>query len=197
MRSLLRPQSIVISSLLFLGLVIPAQSTTISVGGLWSEFSFIPTQPFASGCAPVDPGGLSCFPSVSGNSTFVGAPPWTFVAPVTGATFTVTDAFTRGDSFDIFDFGTLLGGTPAVAAVGTCGSDPVVCLADPLSSHATFLLGAGDHSITIEPIAEPFGPGSAYFRVDAAAIPEPPSVRMLLLGLCPIGVCLIASTQHN
>jgi len=192
------PQSIIISSLLLLGLVIPAHSTTIPVGGLWSEFSFIPTQPFASGCAPADPGGLSCFPSVSGNSTFVGAPPWTFVAPVTGATFTVTDAFTRGDSFDIFDFGTLLGGTPAVAAVGTCGSDPVVCLADPLTSHGIFSLGAGNHSITIQPIVEPFGPGSGYFRVDAEIpIPEPSPVRMLLLGIGPMGVCLIARAIHK
>jgi len=196
MRRLARLQSIFISGAFLLGLAVPAQSTPVPIGGLWSEFSFIPTQTVASGCAPADPAGLACFPSVSGNSTFIGAPAWTFVAPATGATLTVTDAFTHGDSFDLLDFGTLIGSTPAVAALGTCGSDPVDCLADPLSSHATFLLGAGDHSITIEPIAEPFGPGSAYFRVDAAAIPEPPSVRMLLLGLCPIGVCLIARTQH-
>lgn len=197
MRYLPRHQLTVILGALLLGLALPAQPTTIPIGGLWSEFSFIPTIPFATGCAPADPAGLSCFPSVSGNSTFVGAPAWTFVAPATGATLTVTDAFTHGESFDVFDFGTLIGGTPAVAALGTCGSDPVVCLADPLSSHAIFSLGPGDHSITIEAIVEPFGPGSAYFRVDAPTIPEPSPVRMLLLGLAPMGMCLVARALHK
>jgi hypothetical protein len=198
MRCLARLQSIVITGALLLGLAVPAQSTPIPIGGLWSEFSFTPAQPFAAGCAPADPAGLICFPSVSGNSTFIGAPPWTFVAPATGTTFTITDAFTRGDSFNVFDSGTLVGSTPAVAAVGTCGSDPMVCLADPLSSHGIFSIGAGNHSITIEPIVEAFGPGSAYFRVDAETpIPEPYPARLLLLGLGPLGVCLIARALHR
>jgi len=70
MRSLPRTQSICfVLSLRLLGLAIPAQSTTVPIGGLWSEFSFTPEQPFAAGCAPADPAGLFCLPSVAGNST--------------------------------------------------------------------------------------------------------------------------------
>jgi hypothetical protein len=83
---------------------------------------------------------------------------------------TVTDAFTRGDAFNVFDFGVPIGGTTVVGAGGSCGSDPVVCVGDPLTSHGVFFLGPGNHSITIVPSFSPVGAGAAYFRVDIAGV---------------------------
>jgi hypothetical protein len=144
-----------------------APAGPITPGGPWNEFSFTGAGSFAKGCAPADPGGLGCAPSSAGNSHFVGAPPWTFVAPSDGATLTVTDAFLRGDTFQVLDIGNPIGSTSAVPTNATsCGSDPVPCLADPTVSHGVFNLGPGAHSITIKALASPFQTGAAYFRVD-------------------------------
>jgi hypothetical protein len=144
-----------------------APAGPITPGGPWNEFSFGGVGSFAKGCAPADPGGPGCTPSSAGNSHFVGAPPWTFVAPSDGATLTVTDAFLKGDSFQVLDLGNPIGSTSAVPTnAASCGSDPVPCLADPTVSHGVFDLGPGAHSITIKALTSPFQAGAAYFRVD-------------------------------
>jgi hypothetical protein len=140
----------------------------IPIGGPWIEFAFGETGSFATGCSPADPAGPGCQPSSGGNSVFGDAPPWTFTAPPGGATLTVTDAFLRGDIFEIFDFGASIGTTSIVDPNGDCGDNPDPCLIDPLVSHGVFPLEPGPHEITIEAIASPFGGGAAYFRVDAA-----------------------------
>jgi hypothetical protein len=58
-----------------------APAGPIAVGGPWNEFSFTTAGTLAKGCAPADPGGLGCVPSSSGNSHFVGAPPWKLRCP--------------------------------------------------------------------------------------------------------------------
>jgi hypothetical protein len=141
-----------------------AISSAAPVEGLWQEFSFTSVGVDARGCDPADPGAPGCSPSSSGNSEFAGAPPWTFTAPVGGAALTVTDAFSIGDRFEVFDSATSLGETSAVPSSGSCGDDPVPCLAS--ASHRIFILPSGPHSITITPTASPFGGGAAYFRVD-------------------------------
>lgn len=141
----------------------------VPIGGPWIEFAFGATGSSATGCSPADPAGPGCTPSSGGNSVFGAAPPWTFTASPDGATLTVTDAFLRGDRFEIFDFGASIGTTSAVGTGGDCGDNPDPCLADPLVSHGIFPLGPGPHSITIKASASPFGSGAAYFRVDAAA----------------------------
>jgi hypothetical protein len=143
-----------------------APAGPIAAGGPWNEFSFAGPGSDAKGCAPADPGGAACVPSSSGNSQFVGAPPWTFTVPSDGATLTVTDAFLAGDTFQVMDNGNPIGGTSAVPTSGSCGSDPVPCLADPSVSHGVFDLGPGAHSLTIKMLASPFNTGAAYFRVD-------------------------------
>src|SRR3954470_24786552 len=55
----------------------------IGLGGPWQEFSLGVAGAPARGCFPADPAGTECIPGV--NSTFVGAPPWTFTAPSVGA----------------------------------------------------------------------------------------------------------------
>lgn len=134
-----------------------APAGPITPGGPWNEFSFAGAGSFAKGCAPADPSGSGCVPSSAGNSHFVGAPPWTFVAPSDGATLTVTDAFQKGDAFQVLDLGNPIGSTSAVPTnSASCGNDPVPCLADPTVSHGVFDLGPGAHSITIKALASPF-----------------------------------------
>ncbi|HXU34418.1 MAG TPA: hypothetical protein VN851_27910 [Thermoanaerobaculia bacterium] len=140
----------------------------VPIGGPWIEFAFFATGSSAIGCSPADPGGPSCAPSSGGNSVFGGTPPWTFTAPPGGVTLKVTDAFLRGDRFEVFDFGASIGLTSVPSTTGDCGDNPDPCFTDPLVSHAIFTLAAGPHQITIKANASPFGGGAAYFRIDAA-----------------------------
>jgi hypothetical protein len=146
--------------------------------GPWYEFGFDPNHtPGVSGCQPADPAGVPCRAGVG--SLNLDAPPWTFIAPSL-VSLTVTDAFLSGDSFSVFDFGTLVGSTPSVPLAGiSCGFDPSVCLADPAFSHATFLLSAGAHSLTL--VVQPAQIlGEGFFRVQA--VPEP-SYMMAIAGM--------------
>jgi hypothetical protein len=149
-------------------------AVAVTIGSGWQEFSFTTVFAAARGCAPNDPSAPFCTPSAGGNSTFAGTPPWTFTGP---ATLTVTDAFTSGDVFQIFDFNQLIGTTSAATSGTNCSSDPSatsnpdVCLTNNALSHGTFVLGAGSHSITIVPqsIATGSFGGVGYFRVDSGA----------------------------
>lgn len=146
----------------------PSLMGPVPTSGPWIEFSFFATGSAARGCSPADAGGPACAPSSGGNSVFGSLPPWTFTAPAGGANLTVTDAFLKGDQFEIFDFGTSIGSTSIPATTGACGDDPFPCLADAGVSHGVFPMAAGAHSITIKAKASPFGAGAAYFRIDAA-----------------------------
>ncbi len=135
---------------------------TVPTAGPWQEFLFGGAGSFATGCLA----GGCAGPGV--NAVFAGDPPWTFTAPAGGATVSVTDAFLRGDRFEVFDFGTSIGVTSAPATSGDCGPDPDPCFADPLVSKGTFTVGPGPHSLTIKAVASPFGAGAAYFKVEPA-----------------------------
>lgn len=166
-----------------LGVAAPGSpSAPVPVGGNWLEFLFTAAGVPATDCAG------SCTPSSGGNSQDAGSPPWTFSAGAGGADLTVVDAFNLGDQFEVFDFGLSMGTTSAPGS-GSCGSDPVPCLADANASKRVFQLAPGPHSITITPVLSPFGGGAAYFRVDDAqrftqAIPT--------LGAVGLGVLVIA-----
>lgn len=137
-----------------------AAASPVPVGGLWQEFHFSGTGSFATACSV-----STCIPSSAGNSEFAPAPPWTFNLGAPG-TLTVTDAFVRGDVFEVFDFGVSLGATSAVPTDTGCGSsDPVVCLG--VNSSRLYQLAAGPHSITIQMVASPYGGGAAYFLPEA------------------------------
>ena len=153
---------------LSLGLPLYAGSITL---GEFSQFSFTGVGVPAAGCDPADPAGAFCIGSSGTPTTFLDAPPWTFVAPVQGVLLSVTDAFQSGDRFNILDNGLSIGLTSAFTPGVDCGDDPAVCITTPGMSTGTFLLGAGSHSLTIVPVeASPFG-GTGYFL--AEAVPEP------------------------
>ena len=149
------------------------QADPIVVGGNWYEFQFL--GPGSQGTACV-----LCTPSIAGNSQFAPNPPWTFTLSQAGI-LTVTDAFNIGDSFDVFDFGVLIGSTPPVAQFDTCGSDPVPCSMNPNVSHAVFSLAVGPHAITIMARDPAIAAGAAYFRVDE--VPDPTTLLLLATGL--------------
>ena len=163
-----------------LGLATPVLAVPIPLD-TFLQFSFTDAGVLATGCQPNDPVGDFCVPSSGTPTEFLGAAPWTFVAPVAGAFLTVVDAFVAGEQFEIFDLGVSLGLTSAPVGVGDCGDDPAACLADPNMSRGIFALLAGDHSITITPTLSPGGSGSGYLQVQQ--IPVPPSLALLAGGL--------------
>jgi hypothetical protein len=136
--------------------------------GTWYEFLFFEAGSFATGC-PEGDAPVRCIPSSGTPTTLAPNPPWTFEAPASGVEFKVTDAFSSGDQFEVFDFGTSIGTTSSPIDGGSCGDDPVPCFSDPNYSHGTFGLDAGSHSITIKVIQSPFGMGAAYFIAEEAA----------------------------
>jgi len=140
----------------------------VVVDGMWYEWAQV--SGVVSGCSPADPAGPVCTPSSGSNSVFADAPPWTFTAPADGVTLSVTDAFSNGDRFEVFDFGSSIGLTSVPSTSGICGDDPVPCMADPNASSSTFSLGPGPHAITIGMVDNPIGSGAAYFRVDSGSV---------------------------
>jgi len=147
--------------------------------GVWYQFGFDAAGVGATGCSPADPGGAFCIPSSGTPTVFLDASPWTIALPF-GGKITVTDAFESGDSFEVLDFGAVLGLTPLVPQGVDCGDDPMPCLANAGMSHATLALAPGAHSFTIAPISSPFGGGAAYFLV--TAVPEPSTLFLALAG---------------
>jgi len=131
----------------------------VTTGGPWFEFLFGGTDSFATACG-------GCVSSSGGNSVYADDPPWTFNA-LSWRKLTVTDAFQRGDQFEVYDYGISIGTTSSVLAnPDSCGSDPDVCVGDSTVSHHVFVVGPGDHEITIQAISSPYGGGAAYFRID-------------------------------
>ena len=171
-------------------------ATAITVGQPWGQFRWgqdtIPQGeilPLADRCTPF----LCEEPSVGGNSVFLDTPPWTF----TGSGFLIVqDAFSPGDQFEVFEFGTSLGKTIPPEEGPSCGSDPVVCFFDPNSSGKKFDFGPGDHSFTIQVSLSPLFTGVGYLCIDSGQgecgvgpingdqeVPEPMSMILLALGL--------------
>jgi hypothetical protein len=148
----------------------------------WLEFGFTEAGTPATGCDPADPAGAFCFPSSGTPSTFLDAPPWTFTASGAGATLRITDGFTSGDRFEIFDFGLSLGLTSLPALDADCGDDPVPCFTNAAMSTGLFFLSAGNHSLTIIPVAALEGGGTGHFLVEAT-VPEPATLTLLATGL--------------
>ena len=141
-------------------------------GASWQLFVWNTNlNPYATGCSPQDPTGVVPCDGVSlgRNSVYAGSPPWSFTAPANGARLTVVDTGDSGDEFELFDNGVSIGMTSPAQASVYCyvpvGGDPGLCLRETGMSSGEFMLGAGDHSITIKPV-KGFDFGVGYFRFE-------------------------------
>jgi outer membrane protein assembly factor BamB len=158
----------------------PAQGVAITPSATWYQFSWFGET--VEGCRPADPNGSICVPSPNGDSAPVGVPPWEFTAPSGGIRYSRSPTSrTMGMRGTCSIGGVSIGRTsiPAPLNSGGCGYVPAYCLADPNSSHGTFLLGPGFHSVTLDPI--PFSSGAAMFRI--MVIPEPATDGLIGVGL--------------
>lgn len=160
----------------------PAGASTV-VTGQWYTFGY-----GAAGTALV--GGDSYVLGTDPTSIAAPDPSWDFTL-ATGGTLTVVDGFMSGDRFAIDDNGSLLGDTSINVGVGSCKSDIICALDNPKFSQATFSLGAGSHSITGSVLESPFNTGSGFFYISTvAALPEPSTWAMMLLGFGAAGIAL-------
>jgi YVTN family beta-propeller protein len=178
-----RPGAAIVATALAIAVTMPADAGAIPLGS-FQQFGFSDAGIPATGCDPADPAGPFCFPSGGTPTTFLTAPPWTFVAPIQGVILTVTDAFTSGERFQVFDFGASLGLTSAPVLGADCGDDPVPCLSTAGISKGLFHLNSGNHSITIIPTISPDGGGSGYLSADP--VPEPMTSALLAAGLAAV-----------
>lgn len=151
------------------------QASPVVVGGPWYAFEFGFPGTFAIGVATHD-------------SSDPGVPPWTYDA-TTATRVKLTDSYTAGDMFSLYDLGVFVGTTSNVptTAIGTTNPTPDADYLDPLLSHGLFTLAAGHHELTIQTYqvyagAEAFPPpvGVAFFQV---AAPLPPSAWLLGSGM--------------
>jgi len=119
--------------------------------------------PAAGGCTWYNPLFLSADGNAHAGSSFfnyyvpASNPPWT-VTTATPEVLRVVDGGHQGDMFAVYDNGVLLGTTSAspvdmnhVCANDTTGdgTNPAACWNDPLMSHGTFAIAAGNHSFVI------------------------------------------------
>jgi hypothetical protein len=170
------PQIIVRSFVLAVILgAVPCAADLVPLDGTWVEFRFNGPGSFATACAG------ACSATTNPVAVDTLNPPWTFSGP---AQLTVVDLFNLTDSFDIFDFGALLGTTSAPGG-GDCGDDIGGCLANPNASFGVFNLGGGNHSITIQQVLGT--PGAAAFQVTPAAVPEPSTLSLAAAGILLAG----------
>lgn len=96
------------------------------------------------------------------------------------ALFSISDCCTPGDTWSVYDWGTLILTTTFTVYIPWGLGDPTEWM-DPAYSHGIALLGAGAHSLTVQGDCGGGCPAGFYSRLDS--LPEPASIGGLLLGL--------------
>ena len=183
-----------IRSMLFVGALafsaLPTFAGPITVDGAYHEFRFQGATQDVIAC--FSGGSNFCTPSVNPSGADpTSAPPWTFSGP---AVLFIIDVGDKGDTFSAYDNLAFIGATSLVANTivnnNSCGFDIGCSVADAGYSRGTINLGAGNHSLTIQVTQNANGTtgGNAFFKVSAAAVPEPGTITLLGGGLLALGI---------
>jgi opacity protein-like surface antigen len=115
---------------------------------------------------------------------------WDFTL-TSAAYLDVTDAFTIGDAFEIYNGATLLGSTGPFNVSGPETSDPDVAFGGPDYSWGRFLLAPGTYSINGILTAACCEAGSGYIRLaEAGGVPEPDSWALMIAGFGLVGAAM-------
>ncbi len=119
------------------------------------------------------------------------------------ASFRVTDAFLDGDRFAINGAPPLLTSNPANDGTQVT-SDFDAAFASQKYSHASFELAPGSYTITGTVLSSPCGSGTAAAELVAttapamaAAVPEPSTWAMMILGFCGLGFMAYRRKQNG
>jgi hypothetical protein len=171
--------AVILSTVAF---ALPASAVSIDsyINGPWMKFLF------PEGAGGDATGSCSnCQPGQYDPIVELENPPWTFTL-ADMAEFRITDAFWKGDSFEVYDFGNAILTTPIVP-IDTSSSEtnPENSYASSVFSHGSVILAPGNHSFTIKTVTSPYeGGGAAFFRIDRIIdAPEPMTLMLLGLGL--------------
>jgi PEP-CTERM motif len=178
----------------------PARATTVALAGdgQWSRFSVSDIDALSFGLEWID----------NENTLSVGfGTPLEFTFQVAAgfrAALTVVDAGFAGDTFQVTNFGSLLGGTSAVAtgdyaSAADAGTDFDAALANASFSRAVFNFGPGsyriaghlDQSVSFEGL--PLNSTVGAVSLSVSAVPEPASIVLLAGG----GLALIGAAARR
>lgn len=149
-----------------------ANAATLVVGGGWQSFYF--------GSAG------SAIQTSSGDATY------DFTLSQ-AAELHVTDAYSIGDRFKFFNFGTAIGTTGAFNPAGPVTSDAATAFAGNTYSKMSVLLGPGTYSLSGIATASPYGSGGAYIELAPAtgnAVPEPSTWALMIGGYLLVGAAM-------
>jgi PEP-CTERM motif len=148
------------SAVVALGAASTANAAVIVVGGGWTTVGF---------------GAAGSALNIGGDNVF------TFTLPTPGK-LRITDAFLIGDIFRLTINGVVLGPTSAPGAGANVGGDYDAAFASGYYSAGEYDLLAGNFTVTGTATVSPFNGGDAGLRVDLAAIPEPGTWALMIMG---------------
>jgi hypothetical protein len=178
-----------VTALVAVALAAPAGASPITTN-TWYTFGFNGTGSALAG--PV---------ALGTNPASLAAPdaPWT-ISLAGPANLTITDLEISGDYFTLYDNGVLLGTSdPGVPnATNACNIDISCALADSNYGKGTFLLGAGDHSITgiFEGVIG-YGDGAFTIAATTAPTPAPEPMTLAIFGAGLLGAAAATRRQKK
>lgn len=108
-------------------------------------------------------------PFAFGNASTVAIPQFFFSLYEEGGYVWVTDAFCRGDAYDVYNWEALLGTTGAAVADGcrTNTTSPDAAVQDGSFGHVSFNLSEGDYLLWLQVRDSPFLAGQGFIRLDS------------------------------
>ena len=162
------------SAVVALGAASTANAAAIIVGGGWATVGF---------------GAAGSSLNIGGDNMF------TFTLPSPGK-LRITDAFLIGDIFRLTINGVVLGPTSAPGAGANVGGDYDAAFASGYYSAGEYDLLAGNFTVTGRATVSPFNSGDGALRVDLAAIPEPGTWALMIIGFGLAGGAMRRSRGH-